>query len=51
MSTLSPLFDRLALIGTGLIGGSIARAARAQKLVGEIVATARQLTRHEKDVS
>jgi len=34
-------FNRLALIGFGLIGGSIARAARAQGLVGEIVATAR----------
>jgi len=36
-----PLFNRLALIGFGLIGGSIARAARAQGLAGEIVATAR----------
>src|ERR1700733_783301 len=35
------LFDRLALIGVGLIGSSIARAARAQGLAGEIVATAR----------
>jgi cyclohexadieny/prephenate dehydrogenase len=34
-------FNRLALIGFGLIGGSIARAARAQGLVGEIVTTAR----------
>ena len=34
-------FNRLALIGFGLIGGSIARAARAQGLVGEIVVTAR----------
>jgi cyclohexadieny/prephenate dehydrogenase len=34
-------FRRLALIGVGLIGSSIARAARAQKLVGSIVATAR----------
>jgi len=34
-------FNRLALIGFGLIGGSIARAARAQGLVGEIIATAR----------
>ncbi|MDI1263110.1 MAG: prephenate/arogenate dehydrogenase family protein [bacterium] len=40
MST-EPLFKRLALIGFGLIGGSIARAARAQGLAGEIVATAR----------
>jgi cyclohexadieny/prephenate dehydrogenase len=35
------LIPRLALIGFGLIGGSIARAARAQGIVGEIVATAR----------
>jgi len=34
-------FRRLALIGVGLIGSSIARAARAQNLVGSIVATAR----------
>ena len=36
-----PLFDRLAIIGPGLIGSSIARAARAQGAVREIVATAR----------
>src|SRR5579859_3809701 len=36
-----PLFNRLALIGTGLIGSSIARAARSQGAVREIVATAR----------
>ena len=30
MSTPAPLFNRLALIGIGLIGSSIARAARAQ---------------------
>ncbi len=35
------LFNRLALIGVGLIGSSIARAARAQGIVGSIVATAR----------
>ncbi|MCC6887877.1 MAG: prephenate/arogenate dehydrogenase family protein [Hyphomicrobiales bacterium] len=34
-------FERLALIGAGLIGSSIARAARRQGVVGEIVATAR----------
>jgi cyclohexadieny/prephenate dehydrogenase len=34
-------FDRVALIGFGLIGGSIARAARAQGLAKEIVTTAR----------
>jgi cyclohexadieny/prephenate dehydrogenase len=36
-----PLFDRLALIGVGLIGSSIARAARAQGVARAIVATAR----------
>jgi cyclohexadieny/prephenate dehydrogenase len=36
-----PTFQRIALIGFGLIGGSIARAARAQGLVAEIVTTAR----------
>jgi cyclohexadieny/prephenate dehydrogenase len=36
-----PRFDRIALIGFGLIGGSIARAARAHGLAGEIVTTAR----------
>ena len=35
------IFERVALIGFGLIGGSIARAARAQGLAGEIVTTAR----------
>ncbi|XUM23036.1 prephenate/arogenate dehydrogenase family protein [Bradyrhizobium oligotrophicum S58] len=34
-------FDRVALIGFGLIGGSIARAARLQGVAGEIVTTAR----------
>jgi cyclohexadieny/prephenate dehydrogenase len=34
-------FNRIALIGFGLIGGSIARAAREQGLAGEIVTTAR----------
>ncbi|ABD89808.1 prephenate/arogenate dehydrogenase family protein [Rhodopseudomonas palustris] len=37
----TPPFKRLALIGFGLIGGSIARGARAQGLAAEIVATAR----------
>jgi cyclohexadieny/prephenate dehydrogenase len=37
----APHFKRLALIGFGLIGGSIARAAKAQGLVDEIVTTAR----------
>ena len=37
----TPIFRRVALIGFGLIGGSIARAARAQGLASEIVTTAR----------
>jgi cyclohexadieny/prephenate dehydrogenase len=41
VSTPKPLFNRLALIGVGLIGSSIARAAKAQNAVGSIVATAR----------
>jgi cyclohexadieny/prephenate dehydrogenase len=36
-----PLYDRLATIGAGLIGSSIARAARAQGAVREIVVSAR----------
>ena len=41
MSKPATLFNRLALIGVGLIGSSIARAAKAQGAVGSIVATAR----------
>jgi cyclohexadieny/prephenate dehydrogenase len=40
----APLFHRLALIGVGLIGSSIARAARAQGAVREITASARSAT-------
>jgi cyclohexadieny/prephenate dehydrogenase len=36
-----PLFERLALIGVGLIGSSIARATRARGLVGSVAASAR----------
>ena len=39
--TSSPVIDKLALIGIGLIGGSIARAARQYGAVRTIVATAR----------
>ena len=44
MSKSAPIFNRLALIGVGLIGSSIARAARAQGTVREIVASARSAT-------
>jgi cyclohexadieny/prephenate dehydrogenase len=37
----APIFNRLALIGVGLIGSSIARAARSSGAAREIVATAR----------
>ena len=37
----APIFRRVALIGFGLIGGSIARAVRVQGLASEIVTTAR----------
>lgn len=39
--TAPATFDRIALIGFGLIGGSIARAARLHGLAREIVTTAR----------
>ncbi|MBX6328699.1 MAG: prephenate/arogenate dehydrogenase family protein [Pseudolabrys sp.] len=41
MNASPTLFNRLALIGVGLIGSSIARAARAQHAARSIVATAR----------
>ena len=44
----SVLYDRLALIGVGLIGGSIARAARALGIVREIVATSRSETTRQR---
>ena len=39
--TAAPAFERIALLGFGLIGGSIARAARLHGLAREIVTTAR----------
>ena len=44
----APLFNRLALLGVGLIGSSIARAARAQGTVREIVATARSAATRQR---
>ncbi len=38
MTDTAPLFKKLCLVGLGLIGSSIARAARATKAVGEIAA-------------
>jgi cyclohexadieny/prephenate dehydrogenase len=42
------LFDQLALVGVGLIGSSIARAARARGIVRSIVATARSQATRER---
>ncbi|MGO1120371.1 prephenate/arogenate dehydrogenase family protein [Rhodovibrionaceae bacterium A322] len=39
--TETPLFNRMALIGVGLLGSSLARACKAKGLVGEIVGSAR----------
>ena len=50
MSKSAPLFNRLALIGTGLIGSSIARAARALGVVDEIVATSRSAATRQRVV-
>jgi len=44
----APLFNKVALIGFGLIGGSIARAAKAQGLAGEIATTARSPKTRER---
>jgi cyclohexadieny/prephenate dehydrogenase len=38
---MSVIYDRVALIGLGLIAGSMAHAIRRESLVGEIVGTAR----------
>jgi len=43
-----PLFDRIAIIGLGLIGSSMARAARAQGAVRSIVATSRSPQTRER---
>src|ERR1700694_6008111 len=41
MTNPAPIVERLALIGMGLIGSSIARAARAARAAKTIIATAR----------
>ena len=38
----APIFRRLALVGIGLIGSSIARGAREKGLAGEIVISTRR---------
>ncbi|HEY8553426.1 MAG TPA: prephenate dehydrogenase/arogenate dehydrogenase family protein [Burkholderiales bacterium] len=44
------MIERLAIIGVGLIGGSLARALRAQECVGEIVGYGRTLAHLEEAV-
>jgi prephenate dehydrogenase len=41
------VIDRLAIVGLGLLGGSVARAARARSLAREIVAVGRDARRME----
>ena len=48
MTKSAPLFNRLALIGVGLIGSSIARAARALGVVDTIVASSRSEATRER---
>ncbi|MEH6629916.1 MAG: prephenate/arogenate dehydrogenase family protein [Halopseudomonas aestusnigri] len=43
-----PLFNKIALIGIGLIGSSLARATKQRGLAREIVACARSKTTHDK---
>ncbi len=50
MSQKAPIFQRIALIGTGLIGSSIARAARAQSAANTIIATARSAATRKRVV-
>ena len=50
MNASGPVIDRLALIGVGLIGGSIARAAREYGAARTIVATARSVDTRKRVV-
>jgi cyclohexadieny/prephenate dehydrogenase len=43
-----PMFERVAIIGIGLIGSSLARVLRRDKLAGEIVACARSAATRDK---
>ena len=45
------MIDRLAVIGVGLIGGSLARALRAAGLVGEVVGCGRSAANLERAVA
>jgi prephenate dehydrogenase len=45
------MFERVAIIGLGLIGGSLARALRAKHLVKEIVGCGRDVTNLERGMA
>lgn len=47
---MAHIFDKVCIIGIGLIGGSLARAARAADLVGEIVGCGRNEANLERAV-
>ncbi|MEE8382911.1 MAG: prephenate dehydrogenase/arogenate dehydrogenase family protein [Thermodesulfobacteriota bacterium] len=44
---MSVLFERMAIVGVGLIGGSLAKAVKEKKLVGEILGVGRSEERLE----
>jgi hypothetical protein len=44
------MIERLAIIGVGLIGGSLARALRSRRAVGEVVGCGRALPNLERAV-
>lgn len=43
-----PLFEKVALIGIGLIGSSLARVVRREKLAGEVVVSSRSASTLER---
>lgn len=46
-STTPPLFDTLAVVGVGLLGGSVARAAKQRGLVRRVIGVGRNAARLE----
>lgn len=46
-----PLFERMAVIGLGLIGGSLAQAARSQRIVAEVVGFDRRRSEVEQGLA
>ncbi len=47
MLIMSVLFERMAIVGVGLIGGSLAKAVKEKKLVGEVLGVGRSEERLE----